>query len=528
MVARLHRETFSNVDAAWLHMESPTNTAMITGVLMFDEPLDFEWFKATVAYRLLQHDRFRQRVHEPDLGLGMPAWEDDPDFDLDRHILRVQLPEPGDQAALQDLVGSLMSTQLDFSIPLWQFHFVENFEGGVAIVGRLHHCIGDGLALMQVLLSLTDEDPDAPWPSPLEPQIRSRSWMKELLGPVTGAYKLANKSWKLSKNLLSEGMQTLVQPGRVLDVARLGTAGTKALAKLLLIGPDKRTIFKGNCRGTKSAAWSQLVDLKEVKSIGQIMGCTVNDVLLAAVTGALRRYLEERDQPIEGVDIRAIVPVNLRSPDDKEQLGNKFGLVFLSLPVGVRDPLRRLRVLKHRMDIIKNSPEAVVAFGILNAIGMTPAQIESVITWIFGLKGTAVMTNVPGPQKLLYLAGKPMRKIMFWVPAPANLGMGVSILSYAGQVIVGVATDTCLVPDPEAIIVAFHAELDFLRNWGRPPRSPQPQVDEFEVFQASKSEPRRCQALTKTGMQCKNAAQSGLDTCWVHSPSELTGQLASI
>ncbi len=515
--ARLHRETFSNVDAAWLHMESPTNTAMITGVLMFTEPVDFERFRATVEHRLLLHDRFRQRVREPDFKLGLPSWEEDPEFDLNRHIQRVDLPEPGDQVCLQELVGSLMSTQLDFSIPLWQFHFVENFNGGTAVIARLHHCIADGLALMQVLLSLTDEGPDAPWPAPRVTRTRSGSRFGTLFRPVASAYKLANNTWNIGKNLFSEGVQTLFQPSRVLDVARLGTASTKALAKLLLIGPDQRTIFRGSCRGTKNAAWSDLIDLQEVKAIGQIMGCTLNDVLLAAVTGALRRYLEDRNQPTEGVNIRAIVPVNLRPPDDKEQLGNKFGLVFLSLPIGIKDPLRRLRVLKHRMDAIKNSPEAVVAFGILNAIGMTPTQIEAIITKIFGIKGTAVMTNVPGPRKVLYLAGSPLQKLVFWVPAPANLGIGVSILSYAGQVILGVATDACLVPDPEAIIAAFHAELDYLRNWGRPPRVMKPEPAMNEAGPLPSPPARRCSALTKAGQPCKNYAQTGSDACRVHT-----------
>jgi len=239
--------------------------------------------------------------------------------------------------------------------------------------------------------------------------------------------------------------------------------------------------------------------------------------LLAAVTGALRRYLEAQRQPTEGIDIRAIVPVNLRPPDDEEQFGNRFGLVFLSLPVGIRDPLHRLRVLKHRMDAIKNSPEAVVAFGILNAIGMTPTQVEAVITRIFGIKGTAVMTNVPGPRQLLYLAGKPLREMMFWVPAPANLGMGVSILSYAGQVIVGVATDTALVPDPDTIVTAFHSELDFLRNWGRPPRASHAVTPNIDRGEETVSPKHRCRALTKTGKQCKNMAQAGSETCWMHT-----------
>jgi diacylglycerol O-acyltransferase / wax synthase len=198
------------------------------------------------------------------------------------------------------------------------------------------------------------------------------------------------------------------------------------------------------------------------------MGGTINDILLSAVTGALRRYLEERGEPVGGLNIRAIVPVNLRPPEELGKLGNRFGLVFLSLPVGISDPIKRLVVLKQRMDAIKNSPEAVVALGILNVIGMTPTQIEKIIISIFGMKGSAVMTNVPGPRQMLYLAGKPVTAIMFWVPSPAGLNIGVSIFSYAGDIFLGVATDAGVVADPERIIELFQIEFAYLNSWGRP------------------------------------------------------------
>jgi diacylglycerol O-acyltransferase / wax synthase len=465
---RIESETFSSVDTAWLHMDSPTNLAIITGVITFEGVADFDRIKTTLQNRFLIHRRFSQRACESAAPLGLPRWETDPDFDIDYHLQRMKLPQPGDHAALQQLVGDLMGQPLDTSRPLWQFHFVENYNENSAMICRLHHCIADGLALVQVLLGMADIDPDAPWPElpPDEPQELSR--LARWLRPAVKAAMTVGATWHKAEYLMYEGMETIIHPSRLVGAARVGANVTRALGKLVLIGPDRRTLFRGKCSETKRAAWSVSAELVDVKAIGQRMGGTVNDILLSAVTGALRRYLEEHGQHTEGLNIRAIVPVNLRPPEELDELGNRFGLVFLSLPIGIRDPLKRLVVLRHRMNEIKDSPEALVAFGILGAIGMTPNQIEDLIIAIFGIKGTAVMTNVPGPQQPLYFAGSKMTSIMFWVPTPANLGLGVSILSYAGQVMLGIATDAGLVPDPEAILQNFEEEMEYLKNWGRP------------------------------------------------------------
>jgi len=224
---------------------------------------------------------------------------------------------------------------------------------------------------------------------------------------------------------------------------------------------DPDTIFKGSLGTAKRCAWSEVLPLADVKAYSKSVGATINDVLLTGVAGALRRYLLSRGEEVgDDLDLRAIVPVNLRPEDAAEQLGNRFGLVFLALPVGVEDRIERLRELKRRMDEIKNSTEAVVTYAVLNAVGSASASVESLAVQFFGSKATAVMTNVPGPRKELYLAGKAMRSIMVWVPQSARLGLGVSILSYAGQVRLGVATDAGLVPDPGAIIEAFQHEME--------------------------------------------------------------------
>ncbi len=450
-------EDLSNVDAAWLHMEIPNNLMMITGVFVFDERVDFNRLRTTLEQRLLVFDRFRQTIVEG--RLGAPRWEDDPQFNITNHLHRIALPAPGDAAALQALVSDLMSTPLDFSKPLWQYHLVEGYGDGSALVCRLHHCIGDGIALMRVLLAMTDPYPDAPWTSPFEePEEvkRSRNPLRVIMRPASAA---VGATRRITGTLVGGSVDLLTHPSHAMDLARLGTETTMALGRLLLLPPDPKTVFKGPLQVPKRAVWSQPIPLTTIKEIGKATGSTVNDVLLSAVAGALRRYAQGRGQSVEGLNIRGVIPVNLRQDQTKLELGNKFGLIFLSLPLGFDDPLSRLFELKRRMDGLKDSQEAVVAFGILNAIGMAPSQIEDIVVNVFGTKATAVMTNVPGPRHTIYFAGASVRELMFWVPQSGRLGMGVSIFSYNDQVWLGLATDVSLVPDPDTIIHFFHAEL---------------------------------------------------------------------
>ena len=459
---RMKSEPFSNVDAAWLRIDVPTNMAIITGVMIFDEPLDVERLKKTIEYRLLCHERFRQRVREKNGFRGTLRWEFDPHFNLDSHIQQATLPPPGGLPGLQVLAGQLMSTPLDRDKPLWQIHVVEDLEGGSALVVRLHHCIADGLALVQVLLSLADESPDAPWPEPPEESVSSGSTLfgKLILPPI----RLTSQTLKISERLMRGSLNFLDDPWYVKNIAKGGMANASALAKLLLISPDRKTLFRGECGIEKRVTWSEPISLEVVKAIGKTNGGTVNDVLLSAMSGALRRYLEYRGEEVDFLDVRAVVPVSIRPADEFGELGNRFGLIFLSLPVGLKDPVARLAILKQRMDAIKDSREAAVAYGILTAAGFSPRQVENIIVDIFGKKGTAVMTNVPGPRTLLYLAGKPLRRIMFWVPQPGGLGLGISILSYNNDVLVGVATDAGLIPDPEQIVNGFNAEIKSLQE----------------------------------------------------------------
>jgi diacylglycerol O-acyltransferase / wax synthase len=327
------------------------------------------------------------------------------------------------------------------------------------------------MALVQLILSITDEKPDRS--SQIETDIPQRELrpLARLLRPAVKAAMKIDQTWHATGDLFYQSLDFLTDASRIRDTARTGKAASLALGKLLFIGPDRKTILRGKCGISKKAVWSKICKVEEVKAIGSRMGGTINDILLSAMTGALRQYIEEHDKPVDGLNIRTIVPVNLRSPEDTELTGNWFGLVFLSLPVGVRDPIRRLIILKQRMDAIKESPEAIVAFGILSALGMSPQQLEDIVVSIFGLKASAVMTNVPGPTQPLFLAGRKIESVMFWVPTPADLGLGISILSYSGEVILGISSDEEIIPDPEQILNNFYNEMDKLSKWGLPDQS---------------------------------------------------------
>jgi diacylglycerol O-acyltransferase / wax synthase len=500
-------EFFTGVDAAWLRMDRPGNLAQIAGVMIFDTPIDRARLIELVHERLLVYDRFRQRVREPFMRLGLPRWENDAQFDMNYHLPQVSLPAPGGQTELQRMVGDLMSQPLDHAHPLWRFYCIDNYRGGCALVPVLHHCIADGLALVQVLLAMTDPQPEAnifQRPAPTDRAAENRSGP----APFRPLTQLIDATSSLTRTVSREALLTLTEPARVTQAASLGALGVNAAAKLLLLSPDQKTLINGSCGVEKRAAWSTAIPLSDVVRVGRALRGTVNDVLLTAATGALRRYLEQRGQETTGVNVRAMVPVSIRASKDLSKLGNQFGLVILSLPVGVRDPVQRLRVLKQRMDDIKGTPEALVAFSVLSLMGLTPHQIEKLLIDFFAAKTSAVMTNVPGPRRPIYLAGQRLNSLMFWVPRAGEIGLGLSILSYAGNVYIGIATDAGLVPDPQTIIDAYHAEMNDLLRLA----TPRSTLSSIQKPSAN----GRCHAVTKAGVPCRNRALPNMQYCAVH------------
>ncbi len=456
-----------SADAAWLHMDRPENLMVINGVIWFEAPMDWDAFREVLATRLVRpFPRFRQRVVEPRLGIGTPSWEDDERFDLDLHLHRVALPAPGDRSVLEAFVADRMVVPLDRARPLWEFHLIDGYGRGSAVLCRIHHAIADGIALARVLFSLTDDHVDAGL-APLTGEHHSAlsGAARAVLKPAGTALHLASAG---TKTILHEGLESIVHPHHTVDLLARARDDAQTVAKVVRARPDTDTVLRGRAGIAERVAWSDPVPLADVRELAHAHGATINDVLVSALTGALRSYLIERDSIVD--EIHAIVPFNLRPLDQPlpADLGNRFGLVTLPLPVGEPSPSARLIAVMREMARIKNSPEGPVAYALLSAIGVTPAQVEAALIDVFSGVGSAVVTNVPGPRESVSLAGIPVRGVLVWAPVSGNMGMSVSIFSYAGDVNVGVMTDAHLVPDPERIVAAFAGELAALHLTAAP------------------------------------------------------------
>jgi diacylglycerol O-acyltransferase / wax synthase len=448
------RHSMPAADAAWLHMDRAANPMVVNALVWFDEPLDWQRAREVFTQRIVERfPRFRQRVAEP---LGRPAFEDCPGFDLDQHMHRLALPPPGDQGALQELVSDLITPPLDRSRPLWHAYLIEEFGEGCALLVRIHHCIADGIALARVMLSLTDV-PDAGIEPPPDPrESGGHAPLASLLRPAAGALSATRR---IAGATVHEGIESLLHPRHAAHLAGVAAQDAGTLARLLAAPADQTTVLRRPLHGTRRVAWSAPFPLKRIKAAGRRVGGTINDVLVAAVTGALRSYLEQRGSLPD--EVHVMVPFNLRPLDRPVpcELGNDFALILLPLPVGIADPGERLRDVMMRMDSVKHSHEGAISYGILSGIGLTPAQVEHRLIGYFSSKASAVVTNVPGPREPVYLAGTPVRGVLVWAPCSGSIGMTVSIFSYAGEVTVGFMADIAVVPDPQPLVKAFDREL---------------------------------------------------------------------
>jgi diacylglycerol O-acyltransferase len=457
-------DRLSSADAAWLHMDRPTNLMVINSVLRFEGRLEPELLLEVIRERLVEpYPRFSQRIHDGRMPLPGPRWEADPDFDLARHVHVRSLPSGPGERRLRELLGSLASIPLDRDRPLWEMHLVDGPGRDSSVIVRMHHCIADGVTLAGVMLSLTDPAGGTgarsrarrrPLPSP----DASRTW--SLPGaPLAAVNVAARTAGALMRTVVTQAGETLTHPERLLGLASALAADGRALSKLALIPPDAGNPLRGDLGVERSVAWSRTLPLEEVKAVARTQRATVNDVLLAAVTGALRSYMTSRGQTPRA--IRAIVPFNLRPPEQPapRELGNRFGLVFLTLPVDRASRSERLTELKRRMDAIKRSAEGPVSYALLEAAGLTPPAVENGVIDLFSAKASAVMTNVPGPRETVYLVGVPLRSVLVWAPTSGSVGTSVSIFSYRGTVTIGLLVHADLVPDPQSIVARLHREI---------------------------------------------------------------------
>jgi WS/DGAT/MGAT family acyltransferase len=372
---------------------------------------------------------------------------------------------------------------LDRRRPLWQFHLVEDYDGGSALLVRIHHCIADGMALIAVMQSLVDggcAPPERLHAHHHGGMLGAEEWLADaLIRPLTDltvkALQMAGDGavrsvdfWLDPQKGMEQGLQGTV------DVAKLALHVAQDMAALALMPDDSPTRLKGTPGRTKRVAWCAPLPLEQVKVVGKALGCSINDVLLSCVAGAIGDYLRDKGEPAEGKEIRAMVPVNLRPLDQAYKLGNHFGLVPVVLPIGLDNPLARLFEVRQRMQSLKGSTQPLMAYGMLAIAGLLVKPAQDALLGLFSRKTTAVMTNVPGPREKQSVCGATIEESLFWVPQTGTVGLGVSILSYGGGVQFGVVSDAGLCPDPQAIIDRFAPAFETLTTltlmlpWGEP------------------------------------------------------------
>ncbi len=419
------RRPVSAVDATWLGLDTETNPMVITAMLGLDGPIAPRALAELVEH-VAAFPRFRQRVAPPSLGVGVAHWEDDPYFDAALHVHRVAVPSPGGRTTLAELLGDLMSQQLDPSRPLWQLYVVEGVEPpvghGVALVSRVHHALGDGFALVRMLLALAGT-------GALPPEVG--------LPPAPPPSRLAERAVRVAKS-------------------------AAALGKIVLAPYDEKTPFTGRQSRGKHVAWSRAVPLGRVKAIAAAAGAKTNDVLMASVTAGLRAYLLAEGRLRDGLVLHALVPVLLGSVTGDATLGNHFGFVLPELPVTRASAMDRVRAMRAAMVAAKTSAEADMSFLLIGAEGFAGRAVDHFVADWYTRKGSLVVTNIAGPPQPVEIGGRTIESIAVFPPTSGRVSLGVGLLSYAGSVSMAVRSDARLVPDPRSIVAAFEADLDEL------------------------------------------------------------------
>ena len=451
-------ERLSSLDAGFLQVENDTQQMHVGSLLVFEGPVpDYEDFCDHLASCLDSVPRYRQRVQRMPLDLARPIWVDDPHFSLAYHLRNTALPAPGGDAQLRRLVGRVMSQRLDVDRPLWEMWLVEGLpQERWAVITKTHHAMIDGLAGNELMEIVLDRDPSrrrapaGPWrprpgPSPLGMAAAGATWVAELpleIGRAT-----------------STALQSLRSPAAVL---RGGAIRANGLAQVGRRAASPTSVLNGPLGPHRRWGWAR-AELAAVKAVKDAAGCTVNDVVLAAIAGGFRQYLIERGEPVEDVVVRSLVPVSIRAEQHRGRLGNLVTAMFAELPVAVADPAERLAAVSRQMDHLKSSGMAVGVESMVSAADFVPATLMTLGARVYAKLGQRVVntvtTNIPGPQYPLYLLGRRMLEMFPYIPVAQGVRISIGIVSYDGHLAIGATGDYDAVPDLDLLCVAIESSL---------------------------------------------------------------------
>lgn len=449
--------TLSATDAAFLYLERQDLPLAIASVCLFEGVIPFEEFVASVESKLDLVPRYRQIVVAPQLNLGLPTWQDDPNFDIRRHILQVSVDPPGGEAELERLVGRILSQVLDRRKPLWDIHVVEGLKNGRgAVIFRLHHALADGVSAARLQEVLLDPRPEGSPALPVARRSRSRLLRppRSLTAAISGAFHGA-----LGNLLGAEA--GLLNLGENIFSNRM-REGLKELLGLLpeLAASTERLPFNKPCGGDRKFCWAEF-NFADVEAIRKAVGGTVNDVILTVLTRSVARYVTLHGQTVVNRFVRVVCPVSLRRGDSGEGLGNQISFLPVALPLDMRSPVRMLRAVAARTATMKNAGAVHLVSLLAGCIAASPAPLQALFWWAIPQiilpvpLLNMICTNVPGPSGPLYAVGKRMIASYPQVPTGYDLGVNCAVESYDGKLFFGLIADAQVAPD-------VHRLRDFL------------------------------------------------------------------
>ncbi|OGO49680.1 MAG: hypothetical protein A2148_00470 [Chloroflexi bacterium RBG_16_68_14] len=446
MPGRLARR-LSAPDAAFLYLERPNAPLHIGSLGIYEGGIPFDRFVAHIDSRLPLIPRYRQRAVFVPLSLAHPTWEDDPDFDVRNHIHHVTLPPPGNDRQLIELTGKLFAEPIDRNKPLWEMYVIHGLEHDrTGLLSKVHHCMVDGVSGIELLLAVVDLSPE-PAPPP-----EAAPWQPAPL-PRTAA-RLVDAFWdglSQQREVWRDVVETVIDPRPRLrqaqDVFRALTTASPWLAR-----PAPRTSFSVRLSPERQVAFSEM-SFVEIREIRTSLGGTVNDVVLTILAGALRRYLTLHGNSVDGLDLRVAIPVNVRMEDEHGSLGNRISAMLTLLPIGEPDPAERLRIIRERLDQLKQESQAGTVELLTRLMSLTPAPLQALaglappVNTLVNL----ICTNVPGPMIPLYSVGHLMLAHYPLVPLSFDMGLGIGVTSYNQRLYFGLMVDPNAVPDVERL-----------------------------------------------------------------------------
>jgi diacylglycerol O-acyltransferase len=445
-------DTMTALESTFLRLEDRHTSLHIASVAIFDGPVpEQDELVALFERKLPLIPRYRQRVHEPPLHLGAPTWTDDPAFDLGYHLRRTALARPGGRAELDALVSRLMSQQLDRDRPLWECWIVEGLaRRRWAMVNKVHHCMVDGIAGTDLLTAVLDESPaplpEAPVPLPAESDRGRRS-----------------------RSLVGDSVRVLGHPVELTRGTVTAVLGAVHYASLLR--PAAGSSLVGDLGAAR--VWTgRRLPLRDIRAVRTHFGGTVNDVVLCAVTRGFRDVLIRRGEQPSPHMLRALVPISVRGADGRGRADNRIAGVVAELPTELADPLARYAAVRARLGAVKQSGERQAGQLLGRVVGRLPQPLVAAsLTALFRLPQrflVTVATNVPGPERPLYALGRRLRELYPYVPIADRLRTGVAVLSYAGDLYVGVTADRASTPDLGVLLAGMGAEVAELAALARP------------------------------------------------------------